>query len=126
MKSSNQLYLTFATPLITIHISSLNGSSDIEVLPDSGADISAAGKETLSYFNEHIHNLLPSGVTPSKFNGAKMHPLGKLPVKLWLGNKDTVMTFTFIQTFMLHFSTGKLVRNLASYLIAIHNQSSML
>ena len=55
---------------------------------DSGADISAAGKETLSYLNKHIHNLLPSRVTPSTVNGAKMHPLGKLPVKLRLGDKE--------------------------------------
>ena len=79
--------------LITIHISSLNGSSDIEVLPDSGADISAAGKEALSYLNEHIHNLLPSRVTPSTVSGAKMHPLGKLPVKLRLGDKEYTDNF---------------------------------
>ena len=32
-------------PTITVHISSLNGSADMEILPDFGANISVPGKE---------------------------------------------------------------------------------
>ena len=58
------------------------------MLPDSGADISAAGTEILCHLNEHVDNLLPSRITPRAVNGAKMHPIGKLPVKLKLGDKE--------------------------------------
>ena len=51
-------------PTITVHISSLNGSADMEILLDSGADISAAGKEALRCLGEHVNNLLPSNIIP--------------------------------------------------------------
>ena len=50
-------------PTLTVHIAALNGQANVEVLPDSGADISAAGIDFLAHFNEHILNLLPSDVT---------------------------------------------------------------
>ena len=77
-----------AAPTILIHVSSLNGSSDIEMLPDSGADISAAGREILTRLGEHVDNLPPSGITPQTVNGSTMQPLGKLPVTLRLGDKQ--------------------------------------
>ena len=77
-----------AAPTIHIHVTSLHGSSEIEMLPDSGADISAAGKEILDYLGEHIDNLPPSGITPRAVNGSTMQPLGKLPVTLRLGDKQ--------------------------------------
>ena len=79
---------TDSAPLITIHVSSLNGSTSVKVLPDSGADISAAGKEILHYLNENVDNLLPSQIIPRAVNGAKMNPIGKLPVTLQLGNRE--------------------------------------
>ena len=79
---------TDPAPLIPINISSLHGSITIKVLPDSGADISAAGTEILCRLNEHVDNLLPSRIIPRAVNGAKMHPIGKLPVKLELGGKE--------------------------------------
>ena len=79
---------TDPAPLIPINVTSLHGSITIKVLPDSGADISAAGTEILCCLNEHANNLLPSRIIPRAVNGAKMHPLGKLPVKLQLGDKE--------------------------------------
>lgn len=67
---------------------STNGSRELEVLPDSNADISATGAEMLKYLNEHVGSLHPSTVTPKAVNGTKLHPLGKLPVKLHLGSRD--------------------------------------
>ena len=72
-------------PTISIHMSSLNGQSMVKVLPDSGADISVAGRDLLEHLHEHPGNLLPSNVTPRAVNGTKMHPLGKIPVTLSLG-----------------------------------------
>ena len=73
-------------PLIPVNITSTNGSCDIEVLPDSGADISASGKEILAHLNEKVEFLIPSDVFPKAVNGAQMFPLGKLPVTVRLGN----------------------------------------
>ena len=73
-------------PLIKVNITSTNGSCDIEVLPDSGADISASGKGILTHLNEKIEFLNPSDVFPKTVNGAQMSPLGKLPVTVRLGN----------------------------------------
>lgn len=74
-------------PLISVNVKSANGSGDIKVLPDSGADISASGKEILTHLNEKIESLSPSDVIPKAVNGAQMFPLGKLPVALHLGNQ---------------------------------------
>ena len=71
-------------PTINIHVSSLNGCASLNILPDSGADISVAGPSTLTQLHEHPDNLLPSGLTPRAVNGTSMHPLGKLPVTLEL------------------------------------------
>ena len=55
-------------PLITVNITSANGSYYCKALPDSGADISAAGKEILVHLNEHINTLAPSNVMPKAVN----------------------------------------------------------
>lgn len=78
---------TDPAPTITMHISSLNGSADMEVLPDSGADISAAGKEILGHLGEYVDNLLPSTIIPKAVNGTRMQPIGKIALTLQLGNK---------------------------------------
>ena len=57
-------------------------------MPDSGADISAAGEEILAHLNEHIDNLLPSTTVPKAANGTEMHPVGKLLICLKLGNTE--------------------------------------
>ena len=75
-------------PKITINITTLNGSTSISVLPDSGADVSAAGKAIHHHLNEHVDNLLPSHIVPKAANGTAMHPIGKLPVNLKLGNRE--------------------------------------
>ena len=75
-------------PLITVNITSTNGSSDVTVLPDSWADISASGREILVHLNEQPNKLIPSDVIPRTVNGTKMFPLGKLPVTLRLGNQE--------------------------------------
>ena len=46
-------------PTLTVHVQALNGQANVEVLPDSGADISAAGVDFLAHFNESVLYLLP-------------------------------------------------------------------
>jgi len=59
----------------TTHVTSLNGSCDIEMLPDSDADIWIAGREFLTYLDEHVDNLPSSGIMSQAVNGATMMPL---------------------------------------------------
>ena len=71
-------------PTILVVITSSSGTRQVEVLLDSGADISAAGQETLKDLRQHIDNLLPSHISPRAVNGSCMTPLGKLPVTIQL------------------------------------------
>lgn len=75
-------------PTLTVHIQALNGQATIEVLPDSGADISAAGTDFLSHFNEHVPNLLPSDVKPRAVNGNLLSPIGSLKAVVSVGNRS--------------------------------------
>ena len=77
--------MTERAPFVKVCITSPNSSSELEVLPDSGADRSAAGKEVAQHLNEHIDCLSPSVIIPRAMNGTKLYPLGKIPVHLQLG-----------------------------------------
>ena len=74
--------------LVKVCITSANGFSELKVLPDSGADISAAGKEVLQHLNEHIDCLSLSVIIPKAVNGTKLYPLGKIPIHLQLGANE--------------------------------------
>ena len=75
-------------PKIVVNITTRNGTTSIAIIPDSGADVSAAGEAVHHHLNGHIDNLLPSHIIPKAANGAEMHPMGKLPILLKLGNKE--------------------------------------
>ena len=77
-------------PTIEVHMSSLNGATKVQALPDSGADISVAGKAALEQLGEHRDNLLLSELTPKAANGTSMRPIGKLPVTFALGEQKHV------------------------------------
>jgi len=68
-----------SAPNIRIHISTVNGSTVTSVMPDSGADITAAVLQLLTLLDEHQLNHLPSMMTPHTVSGHKMTPIGKLP-----------------------------------------------
>ena len=85
LSTIKQLSTTDPAPTISIQLSSLNSSCHTEVLPDSGADISAAGEQLLHLLNDHVHNLLPSEIIPQTVNWQKMYPLGYLPVTFTIG-----------------------------------------
>ena len=75
-------------PTLTVHIQALNGQATVEVLPDSGADISAAGVDFLTHFNEHVLNLLPSDVKPRAVNGNILSPIGLIMIMLKPGENS--------------------------------------
>ena len=59
--------------------------SELEVLPDSGADILTTEQEVLQHLNEHVSCLSFSVVIPKSLNSTKLYPLGKVSVHLHLG-----------------------------------------
>ena len=75
-------------PTLAVHIEALNGQATVEVLPDSGADISAAGTDFLPQFNEHIPNLLPSVVKSRAVNGNVLSPIGSLKAIISIGSRS--------------------------------------
>ena len=67
-------------PTVLLHARALNGEADIDVLPDSGANICAAGTQFLAKLGEDKDNLDPSDIKPQAVNGVTMKPLGCLSV----------------------------------------------
>ena len=58
----------------------------MQILPDSGAEISVAGPSIIQSLRDHPDNLLPSQITPRTVNSQKMTPTGKRPVQIKIGN----------------------------------------
>ena len=71
-------------PTIMVQISTSTGTCYIEVLPDSGADISAAGQGVLKVLGQQTDDILPSNISPRTVNGTSMTPLGRVPVTIQL------------------------------------------
>ena len=67
--SLKQVVTIDLAPTVTVHLHTHHGSYHTQVLPDSGADISAAGEHVLPPLNEYRDNLLPSEFTPRAANG---------------------------------------------------------
>ena len=66
-------------PTVLPHARGINGEADIQVLPDSGANICAAGTQFLTKLGEHMDNINESDIEPQAVNGNTMTPLGCLP-----------------------------------------------
>ena len=90
---------THPAPTIPIQIVSPNGSTTTPVLPDSGADISAAGVEILHLLHEHIDNIYRRRSYPKQ----QMEPgcilLGKFQSPFDLAPESILWTYTSIPTF---------------------------
>ena len=78
---------TEPAPTITVQVSSSTGTRNLNVLPDSGADISTAGQEVLEFLGQHVDNILPSRISPRTVNGITMTPLGRVPITIKLGRQ---------------------------------------
>ena len=75
-------------PTIEVQMTSLTGKKNITVLPDSGAEITAAGMGILKYLDHYPHNLLPSTIVPRTVNGSNMLPIGRIPITIHLEGKQ--------------------------------------
>ena len=101
---------TEPAPTITVRISSSTGVRYLEVLPDSGADISAAGQDVLAILGQHISNILPSSISPRTVNGLSMMPLGKVPVTIQLGKatyKDDLHIYPGVSGALISWKAAK-------------------
>ena len=87
MSMIRQVTAAEPAPTILIRISTNKRSYQTQVLPDSGAEISAAGKDLLEHVDEHTDHLVPSQIIPRAANGQKIHSLDKLLVKFQLGDR---------------------------------------
>ena len=77
-------------PTVNMQVSTCHGEVSFNILPDSGADISAAGPQFVLALGEHVDNLAPSNLCPRAVNGSILHPLGKLPhVTFCVNGKST-------------------------------------
>ena len=79
---------TDSAPTLHIHVKTLAGNGMIDILPDSGADICAAGTDFLEQLNEHQANLDPSDIKPRTVNGSTMTPIGSLTAVFSLKNRS--------------------------------------
>jgi len=61
--------VTEPAPLITVSIATHTGTKEVSILPNSGADILAAGTDILETLGYHPFNLLPSRLIPKAVNG---------------------------------------------------------
>ena len=53
-----------------------------EVLPDSGTNILAAGKEVLQHLKEQVNFISSAVVILKAMDGTKLYPLGRISVYL--------------------------------------------
>ena len=89
-----------------------------QVLPDSGADISAAGEHVLPLLNEYKDSLLPSEFTPCAANGQRMHAIGKMRVCFQLaGNEyeEDVYIFTHLHGVIISWRAAKALQLLSPH-----------
>ena len=71
-----------------MQVPSSTGTKSITVLPDFEAEITAAGKDVLTYLGHHPDNLLPSNVIPRAVSGNNMTPIGMIPITIHLQGKQ--------------------------------------
>ena len=64
-------------PKVRVRVQGQNGSAELSVLPDSGADISATDLSIVSELGEHLENLLPSDRSQAySVDGSVLRPIG--------------------------------------------------
>ena len=69
-------------PTIEVQMTSSTGKKNTTVLPDSGAEITAAGKDILKYLDHHPHNFLPSTIVPRTVNVSSISPIGRIAITI--------------------------------------------
>lgn len=89
-------------------ISSLHGEATLQVLPDSGAGICAAGPHLVDALGEHIDYLADSTVTPKAVNSSLPHPAGKIPnVTFELNGSEDVHIYESVSGTIISWSVAQ-------------------
>ena len=77
-------------PTINMQVATCNGQASLEILPDSGADICAAGPQFVHSLGENMDNLAHSQVSPRAVNGSILDPVGMIPNVSFCTNGKTI------------------------------------
>ena len=87
-------------PIVEVFVGGSNGDATLNVLPDSGADITAAGVHILAQLGEHVGNILPSThKTAYSVDVSTFQSLGQMTIQMTLGEitvTDTLQVFPSI------------------------------
>ena len=75
--------------MIDVKVTCEGRTSMCKVLPDSGADICAAGFDFLKTIKKQSKDLASSDVRPEAVNGQRMNPIGSTTVVLEYGDRKT-------------------------------------
>ena len=86
-----------SAPTVEVSVRGSNGDATLNVLPDSGADITATGVHILAQLGEHVGNLLPSThKTAYSVDGSSLQSLGQMTIQITLREitvADTLQVF---------------------------------
>ena len=82
---------------IEVQVLSSMSTKSIRVLPDSGAEITAARKETLAYPDHNLDKLLPSIVLPRAVNGNNITTIDRITIVIHLQGKQYTDDLHIIQ-----------------------------
>ena len=77
-------------PTVKMQVATCNGQTSFDILPDSGADICAAGPQFVKALGEQMNNLAHSNICPRAVNGSTLYPVGKIPNVAFSSNGKTV------------------------------------
>ena len=100
-------------PTVTVDFSTPNGTCTIAALPDTGADISAAGPDFLQSLGENVSNLLPPTDQPKSADGSPMKCLGQLPVTVAIGDRTASCTIHILENLSTVLLSWDTTRDLA-------------
>lgn len=88
-------------PTVKMQVATCNGQTSFDILPDSGADICAAGPQFVQALGESMNNLAYSNISPRAVNGSTLHPVGPMSHSAAMARLPTLM-FTFTTQSLAH------------------------
>jgi len=105
-------------PTVKVVLRTHHGSCHVQVLLDSGADISATREYVFPLLNEYKDNFVQSEFMPHAANGQRMHAIGKIRVCFQLaGNEyeEDVYIFTHLRGVIISWRAAKALQLLSSH-----------
>ncbi len=94
-----------------MQVATCMGQASLDILPDSGTDICAAGPQFVHALGECMNNLAHSNVSPRAVNGSILDPVGKIPNIAFCTNgrtvHDDVHIYTSVTGALISWATAK-------------------